>query len=220
MSERPRFAILGSGRGSNAVILMDCFLRGDFAADLAIVLCNVASAPILSHAQHRGFDAVVVEDRGIDRTVQEQRLRDVLFRHRVNHLLLAGYMRLLSSSFVAGFPGIILNIHPSLLPDFPGRTAVADQWQAGVKVAGATVHFVDAQVDSGPVLLSGSLLVRGDEGVDGLATRILTEVEHVIYPRAVQLLLHRLAHQKPLHQEAARGHLSHCLQPSNSGVRS
>lgn len=204
MAERPRFAILGSGRGSNAAVLMDCFLRGDFAAELAVVLCNVANAPILNEARRRGISAIVVEERGGSRADQEQRLADALSSYEVEHLLLAGYMRLLSPSFVERFAGVILNIHPSLLPDFPGMTAVADQWHAGVKVTGATVHIVDAGVDAGPVLLTGSLVVSGDEGVEGLAKRILTEVEHVIYPRAVQLLLHRLARKKPLHQEAAR----------------
>jgi phosphoribosylglycinamide formyltransferase-1 len=183
---------------------MDSFLRGDFDAELAVVISNVASAPILTTAQNKGFCAITVEVHGTDRAEQEQRLLKTLASHRVDHLLLAGYMRLLSPSFVQQLPGVILNIHPSLLPDFPGRTAIADQWHAGVKIAGATVHFVDEGVDSGPILLSGSLSVRGDEGVEGLASRVLTEVEHVIYPRAVQLLLHRIAQGSPLHQEAAR----------------
>ncbi|MFO0622295.1 MAG: phosphoribosylglycinamide formyltransferase [Polyangia bacterium] len=201
---KPRFAILGSGRGSNAAVLLDAFLRGDFEAELAVVISNVASAPILTIAQNKGFCAASVEVSGTDRAEQEQRLLATLASHHVDHLLLAGYMRLLSPSFVQQFPGVILNIHPSLLPDFPGRTAIADQWHARVQIAGATVHFVDAGIDSGPILLSGSLCVRGDEGIEGLASRVLTEVEHVIYPRAVQLLLHRLAQGTPLHQEAAR----------------
>ena len=106
---------------------------------------------------------------------------------------LAGYLRILSEAFLRQFAGVVLNIHPSLLPDFPGLGAAARQWRAGVRVAGATVHYVDAGVDTGPILLSGSLEVRGDEGEAGLAQRILTEVEHVIYPRAVWLLCARLA---------------------------
>lgn len=213
-SPRPRFAILGSGRGSNAVALMEAFRQAKLAAELAVVISNVAQAPILAHAVERGYPSELLEHRGLSRQEHEQRLRQRLNLHCVDHLLLAGYQRLLSPEFVRDFTGVILNIHPSLLPDFPGRTAVADQWHAGVQIAGASVHFVDAGMDTGPLLLSGSLLVRGDEGAEGLAARIRNEVEHVIYPRAVQLLLHRLHTGSPLHQEQARVRTSHSAHPA------
>ncbi|MEO0813934.1 MAG: formyltransferase family protein, partial [Myxococcota bacterium] len=111
-------------------------------------------------------------------------------RH-VDHVLLAGYMRVLSRTFLRGWRGQILNIHPSLLPEFPGLHAQKRQWEAKVSVAGATVHYVDDGVDTGPTLLQGSIDVRGDEGADGLSERILNEVEHVLYPRAVRLFLER-----------------------------
>lgn len=189
----PRFAIFASGRGSNARALMTEFRRGTLQAELAVVIANVADAAVLAHAAELGYPAVLIESAGRSRHEHEQLCTECLHAHRVDHLLLAGYLRILSPEFVTSWPGVILNIHPALLPDFPGLGAVARQWQAGVRVAGATVHFVDAGVDTGPVLLSGSLDVRGDEGAAGLSERIRAEVEHVIYPRAVRLLLERLA---------------------------
>ncbi len=203
--DRPRLAILGSGRGSNAVALMDAFSSGQLDAALVLVFSNVPGAPILCRAKERGYPTAFCSHTGISRQQHETRLSEVLAEYRVEHLLLAGYMRVLSPEFVRAFRGHILNIHPSLLPDFPGSHAVADQWRAGVKLSGATVHFVDEGVDSGPLLLSGSLVVRGDEGMDGLAERIRSEVEHTLYPRAVQLFLDRLRSGRPLHQYAARG---------------
>lgn len=198
-SRQPRFALFGSGRGSNAAALMAQFKDGSLDADLAVVISNVRGAAILDKARAQGYPAVLIESQGRSREEHEQLCLACLREHGVDHILLAGYMRILSPPFVQSFAGVILNIHPSLLPDFPGLSAVADQWQAGGRVAGATVHFVDAGVDSGPCLLSGSIDVRGDEGADGLAARILTEVEHVIYPRAVRLLLDRLRRGAALH---------------------
>lgn len=195
----PRFAILGSGRGSNAMALMQAFRGDSLPAELALVLSNVAGAPILQRAAEHGVPARLVESAGLTRGEHEARMLQALHDARIDHLLLAGYMRVLSADFIARWPGVILNIHPSLLPDFPGLSAVSAQWRAGVRVVGATVHFVDAGVDTGPPLLCGSIDVRGDEGEAGLAQRILTEVEHVIYPRAVYLLLHRLARGVALH---------------------
>ncbi len=198
-SPLPRFAILGSGRGSNAVALMAEFRRGALPAELAVVVANVKGAAILEHASRAGYATALIESAGRSRLAHEELCLMCLREHHVEHLLLAGYMRILSPEFIAGWPGVILNIHPALLPDFRGRDAVAQQWQAGVRVAGATVHFVDAGVDTGPPLLCGSIAVRGDEGEAGLAERIRSEVEHVIYPRAVRLLLERLARGGPLH---------------------
>lgn len=160
--------------------------------ELVVVVSNVADAPVLEKAQARGIDTVVVKSRGKERHDHELELLHVLGEHKVDHLLLAGYMRILSRTFLRGWRGEILNIHPSLLPEFPGLRAPEKQWRSRVSVAGATVHFVDDGVDSGPVLLQGSIDVRGDEGAEGLADRILTEVEHVIYPRAVRLFVERL----------------------------
>jgi phosphoribosylglycinamide formyltransferase-1 len=188
-----RFAILASGRGSNAVALMEAFDSGFIPAILAAVLSNKADAPVLERARERGVAAEAVPGAGLTREAHEAALLTALASHGVEHLLLAGYMRVLSPYFLSRWRGAVLNIHPALLPDFPGLHAAQRQWEAGRKVAGATVHFVDAGVDTGPTLLQGSLVVRGDEGPAGLAERILLEVEHQIYPRAVRLFLDRMA---------------------------
>lgn len=171
---------------------MRAFSDGTLDADLALVISNVAGAPILQRATDAGYPARLLESRGLSRSDHEARLADLLHAQGVQHLLLAGYMRLLSAPFIAAWRGVILNIHPSLLPDFPGLHAVERQWRAGVRESGATVHYVDAGIDTGPVLLRGRISVRGDEGAAGLAGRILHEVEHALYPRAVRLLLDRL----------------------------
>jgi phosphoribosylglycinamide formyltransferase-1 len=186
MAERPRFAIFASGRGSNAEALMGLFESGEVAADLALVLSNVEGAPVVEKAAARGHPTVVVPHTGLTRAGHEARVLRAVEGHRVQHVLLAGYMRILSPAFLAEFPGTILNIHPALLPEFRGLDAPRRQWEAGVAEAGATVHIVDDGVDTGPTLLQGRIEVRGDEGPDELAHRILTEVEHRIYPEAVR----------------------------------
>jgi phosphoribosylglycinamide formyltransferase 1 len=191
-----RFAIFASGRGSNALALMDAFESGFIPAELALVVSNIADAPIIEKARGRGYEVAVIPHRGLAREAHEDEVLAALAAARIDHVLLAGYMRILSASFLSRFEGSVINIHPALLPDFPGLHGAEQQWEAGAKVAGATVHFVDPGVDSGQVLLQGSLEVRADEGAEGLAHRILTEVEHVIYPRAVRLFLDRLRRQK------------------------
>src|SRR3990170_2756054 len=192
---RPRFAILASGRGSNADRLMAAFATDLTDAELVLLASDHAAAPVLEKASRRAVPTAVVERGDLTRESHEDALLETLGEAGAEHLLLAGYMRILSPRFLDEFGGTILNIHPSLLPDFPGLEAPARQWESGVAVAGATVHFVDEGVDSGPILLQGSIPVRGDEGPDGLADRIRTEVEHRIYPEALRLLIGRLRQQ-------------------------
>ena len=187
--DRPRLAILASGRGSNAERLMDAFESELADADLVLVVSDNPEAPVLDRAGRRGVPTLVVPFEG-SRDDHERALLAAVAG--ADHLLLAGYMRVLSPRFLEKFAGMILNIHPSLLPDYPGLDAPARQWDARVEVAGATVHLVDEGVDSGPILLQGSITIRGDEGPQGLADRILTEVEHRIYPQAVRMLLDSL----------------------------
>ena len=193
-SSPARFAIFASGRGSNAVALMDAFQSKFIPAALGLVLSNNPDAPVLTRAAERGFASECVPHRGLTREAHEEKLLAVLHAHAVEHVLLAGYLRILSPHFLRGFGGSVLNIHPSLLPDFPGLHAAQRQWQAKRAVVGATVHFVDDGVDTGKVLLQGSLVAHGDETQTELEERLLTEVEHVIYPRAVRLFLDRLSH--------------------------
>lgn len=189
MAEALRFAILASGRGSNAEVLMDVFSEPGFPAELVLVLSNVEGAPVLEKARRRGFATVVVPHKGRSRRDHEEEVLEQLADRSVGHLLLAGYMRILSGDFLGRFPGVILNIHPSLLPAFPGLDAPRRQWEAGVLHAGATVHFVDQGVDTGAVFRQAGLLVRGDEGAQGLSDRLLAEVEHRLYPAALRDLV-------------------------------
>lgn len=189
---RPKFAILASGRGSNADALMRAFKRGFIAGDLTAVITNVEGAGVLERASEHGIPGHVLVSKGMKREAHEDALLALVQKLGVQHLLLAGYLRILSPHFLSRFDGRIINIHPSLLPEFPGLHGAERQWDAKRSIAGATVHFVDSGVDTGPVILQGSIEVRGDEGAEGLAQRILTEVEHVIYPRAVRLFVERL----------------------------
>ena len=188
----PRLAILASGRGSNAVALMQACATGFIPAEIALVISNRADALVLERAAEHHVPTALIASRGLSRATHETQLLEALTAARIDHLLLAGYMRILTADFLQRFRGAVLNIHPALLPEFPGLKGAERQWQARRKVAGATVEFVGAGVDTGPTLLQGSLVVRGDEGPDGLAERLLLEVEHVIYPRAVRLFLDRL----------------------------
>ena len=192
-SNGPRFAIFASGRGSNATVLMDSFISGFNPGHVCLVASNQNDAAVLERANERNIPSLCIPHKGMPRAEHDAAMLQALRDHKADHLLLAGYMRILGSDFIAGFNGHILNIHPSLLPDFRGMHAIERQWEAQVKVAGATVHEVIADVDAGTTLLQGSIEVRGDEGPDGLADRILNEVEHKIYPQAVWLLTRRLA---------------------------
>ena len=187
----PRFAILASGRGSNACALMDSFVQGMNEGTVALVVTNRPGAEVLERARERDVAALAIDHKGLERSAHEEAILAAMTAHEVDHILLAGYMRILSADFLETFQGKVVNIHPSLLPDFRGLHAIERQWEAGVKVAGATVHLVTPEVDDGPIILQGSLEVRGDEGPDGLAQRILEEIEHHIYPRAVWLFTQR-----------------------------
>lgn len=172
---------------------MDAFDNGFIPADLVLVLTNKEGAPVVDKAASRGIATATIPSKGKKRQAHEELMLAALNEAGVDHILLAGYMRILTPYFLRNFSGSVINIHPALLPDFPGLNAAARQWNAGSKVAGATVHFVDEGVDTGLPILMGTIEVRGDEGPDGLAQRILNEVEHVIYPRAVRLFVDRQA---------------------------
>lgn len=188
---------------------MDAFESGDLAADLVLVLSNEADAPVLAKARRRGYKTAVVAVGASTRESHERAVLARLQAETVEHVLLAGYMRILSPWFLDRFQGNILNVHPSLLPGFPGLRAQERQWDAGVAVAGATVHYVTERVDSGPILVQGSIAVRGHEGPGGLAERILSEVEHVIYPRALRLLVDQLDQEREM--KAAPGTVTRAL---------
>ena len=188
MSERRgRVGILISGRGSNMVALVEAMREGAIAAEPAVVISNVPGAPGLERAAAFGIETAVVSHRSVrPRRAHERAVADILRRHEVDLVCLAGYMRLLSPYLVSEFRHRILNIHPALLPAFPGLDAQQHAVDHGAKVSGCTVHFVDEQCDHGPIVLQAPVAVLEDDDAAALSARIL-EQEHRIYPEAVRL---------------------------------
>jgi phosphoribosylglycinamide formyltransferase-1 len=184
-----RIGVLISGRGSNLQALLDAQRAGQLGGgEVVVVVSNVEDAYGLERARQAGIAAVFRDHRGRKREVYDAEVVEVLRHHAVDLVCLAGFMRLLSSTFVRAFPGRILNIHPALLPAFPGLDAQRQALEHGVKVSGATVHLVDEGLDSGPIVVQETVPVVDTDDADTLAHRIL-EVEHRIYPRAVRILV-------------------------------
>ena len=188
MSAAGRVGVLISGRGSNLQALIDAQAAGTLGGAIVVVVSNVAGAAGLERAHAAGIPTHVREHRGLPRADHEAQVLELLRAARVDLVCLAGYMRLLSAAFVNDAPGPILNVHPSLLPAFPGLEAQRQAWEHGVKVSGATVHLVDAALDAGPIVMQEAVPVKDDDSTETLAARIL-EAEHHIFPRAVRLVL-------------------------------
>jgi len=184
-----RVAILISGRGSNMAALIGAAAAPEFPADIAVVISNRGDAPGLEKAQAAGVATLVVESRpfGKDRVAFEAALQAALDQHGVDLICLGGFMRLFTAEFVQRWYGRMLNIHPSLLPSFPGLDPHGQALRAGVKISGATVHFVIPETDAGPILMQGAVAVADDDTAETLSERIL-QVEHRIYPEALRLL--------------------------------
>jgi phosphoribosylglycinamide formyltransferase-1 len=189
MAAPARIAVLLSGRGSNFLALHAAIARGEVPARLALVLSDRPAAPGLERARALGLAArAVPRGAGEAREAHDQRLLAELARAGAEWVCLAGYMRLLSAAFVAARPERVLNIHPSLLPAFPGLNAQRQALAAGVRVSGCTVHLVDAGLDSGPIVVQRAVPVLDDDDEERLAARIL-EQEHQAYPEALRRLL-------------------------------
>ena len=185
---RARLGILLSGRGSNLAAIADSISAGRLDAEIAVVVSNRPDAPGIAMAQARGLNARVLPSTGLDREVYDRQLAAELRRYEVDLVCLAGYMRILSGYFIREFPQRILNIHPSLLPAFPGLDAQHQALEHGVKFSGCTVHFVDEGIDSGPILCQAVVPVLDDDTAESLSARIL-EQEHRIYTEAIALVL-------------------------------
>lgn len=183
-----RLAILLSGRGSNFQAIADNIARGAVEATIAVVISNRPDARGLQIARERGLPAIAVPSKGMDREAYDRQLIEELRKFDVDLICLAGYMRLLSAFFIREFRNRILNIHPSLLPAFPGLDAQHQALQYGVKVAGCTVHFVDEYLDAGPILLQAAVPVLDSDTEETLSARILQE-EHRIYSEAIRIVL-------------------------------
>jgi phosphoribosylglycinamide formyltransferase 1 len=180
-----KLGILLSGRGSNFVAIADNIASGKLAGcEIAVVISNLADAPGLAAARERGLTAVAIEAKGRKRAEHDAEIVAALRAHDADLICLAGYMRLLSPGFVQAFPQRILNIHPSLLPAFPGLDAQTQAFEYGVEVAGCTVHFVDEQLDHGVIILQKTVPVLEGDDAHALAGRIL-EQEHVAYSEAI-----------------------------------
>jgi phosphoribosylglycinamide formyltransferase-1 len=183
-----RVGVLVSGRGSNLQALVDASRRGELGGEVAVVVSNVEDALGLERARQAGIPAVFRDHRGKKREAFDAEIVEILRSHHVDLVCLAGFMRLLSPVFVRAFPGRIVNIHPALLPAFPGKDAQRQAWEHGAKLSGATVHLVDEGVDSGPIVAQEAVPVLSSDTAETLAARILL-AEHRLYPRAVRILL-------------------------------
>ena len=181
--------ILLSGRGSNFVAIADSIEAGDIRdARISVVISNKADAPGIATARARGLTALVIPSKGRPREEHDREVVAALKQHGVDLVCLAGYMRLLSPWFVQQFPHRILNIHPSLLPAFPGLEAQQQAFAYGVKVSGCTVHFVDEELDHGAIIVQKAVAVLDGDDEHTLAARILDE-EHVAYTEAIKIVL-------------------------------
>ena len=186
-----RLGILISGRGSNFEAIAESVANGALGVlgvEIAVVISNRAEARGLEAALARGMNAVCLPSKGLDREVYDRMLVAELHKHDVDLVCLAGFMRLLSAGFIREFPNRILNIHPSLLPAFPGLDAQHQALAHGVKITGCTVHFVDEDLDAGPIVIQAAVPVLDDDTEETLSARILKQ-EHRIYAEAIGIVI-------------------------------
>ena len=184
-----RVAILISGRGSNMAALIEGARTENFPAEIALVISNKPEADGLALAKSSGIATLAIDSKpfGKDRAAFEAVMQSALDEHRIDLICLGGFMRLLTNDFVNRWTGRMLNIHPSLLPSFRGLDPHGQALRAGVKISGATVHFVTPEMDAGPIVMQGAVTVRDDDTAESLAARVL-EIEHRIYPAALRLV--------------------------------
>jgi phosphoribosylglycinamide formyltransferase-1 len=187
-----RIGVLISGRGSNLQAIIDAIADKRLDAEIAVVISNIAGAAGLRRAELAGLETLVLDHTDKAQFATREKYDQALVRHlnakRVKLVCLAGFMRLLTNVMLDAFPGGVVNIHPSLLPAFPGLNAQYQAWQHGVKWTGVTVHLVSAELDGGPIVLQEPVAVRDDDHAESLSERILAK-EHDLYPLAIQLLL-------------------------------
>jgi len=190
----PKVAVLISGRGSNLAAIADAIADGTLRATIVVVISNRADAPGLDFARTRGIETRVIGHKEFgSRDAFDAALVDAVRAREATLVCLAGFMRRLGPGFCAAFPNAILNIHPSLLPAFPGEHAQQQALDHGVKVAGATVHFVTPELDAGPIVMQASVPVEDTDTPESLAARILTQ-EHRLYPEAIRRLTEQSWH--------------------------
>jgi phosphoribosylglycinamide formyltransferase-1 len=183
-----RLGVLLSGRGSNFQAIAARVAAGEIPAEIVVVIANRPDAPGLDAARRLGLNAVSLPSKGLDRESYDRQLIATLQEHNVEWVILAGYMRILSAEFIRAFPQRILNIHPSLLPSFPGLDAQHQAFDYGVKISGCTVHFVDEHLDHGPIVMQAQVPVDPSDTAETLSAKILAQ-EHRIYSESLRRLL-------------------------------
>lgn len=202
MSERVGFGVLISGGGSNLQAILDATAAPDHPSRVSVVISNRADAGGLDRARRAGVPAVVLPHKGYpDRAAYDAALVEILRAHGATWVALAGFMRLVTPTLLGAFPDRVLNIHPALLPAFPGLHGQQQAFDHGVRIAGATVHLVDEGTDTGPIIAQGAVPVLPDDDADALSARILT-VEHRLYPTVV-----RWAAEGRIRREGRKVHL-------------
>jgi phosphoribosylglycinamide formyltransferase 1 len=188
-TRKTKLGILLSGRGSNFLAIADSISAGRIPnAEIAVVISNKPYAPGIVSAEERGLNAHVIQSKGVSRAEHDKRIIACLREHNADLVCLAGYMRLLSPEFIAAYPHRILNIHPSLLPAFPGLDGQRQALEYGVKVTGCSVHFVDEELDHGAIISQKTVPILPDDNEDALSARIL-EQEHICYTEAINMVL-------------------------------
>ena len=191
VSKKFKLAVLVSGRGSNLQAIIDSIENNDLAAEVSVVLSNVKDAYALERGKKHGLEVVFLDPKVYpDKADYEQKMIELLQSKSVDLICLAGFMRILGKRFIQAFSGKIINIHPSLLPAFPGLHVQKRALEHGVKFSGCTVHFVNEEVDGGEIIIQAVVPVQDDDDTESLSKRIL-EQEHIIYPEAIRLIIER-----------------------------
>jgi phosphoribosylglycinamide formyltransferase-1 len=188
-SEKFKLAVLVSGNGSNLQAIIDCIEKNSLAAEISLVLSNVKDAYALERGKSHGLDVVFLDPKIYpNRANYEQKIIDLLLSKSIDLICLAGFMRILGKKFIETFSGKIINIHPSLLPAFPGLDVQKKALEHGAKFSGCTVHFVNEEVDGGPIILQSIVPIHDEDDIESLSKRILQQ-EHIIYPEAIRLII-------------------------------
>jgi len=188
-SRKFKLAVLVSGRGSNLQAIIDSIEKNNLAAEISLVLSNVKDAYALERCKKHGLESVFLDPKKFpNRADYEQQMIDLLHSKSIDLVCLAGFMRILGKKFIAAFSGKIINIHPSLLPAFPGLDVQRKALEHGAKFSGCTVHFVNEEVDGGPIILQSAVPIYDEDNTESLSKRIL-EQEHIIYPEAIRLII-------------------------------
>ena len=188
-SEKFKLAVLVSGRGSNLQAIIDCVEKSSLAAEISLVLSNVKDAYALERGKNHGLEVVFLDPKIFpNKANYDQKIIDLLLSKSIDLICLAGFMQILGEKFIKAFSGKIINIHPSLLPAFPGLDVQKKALEHGAKFSGCTVHFVNEEVDGGPIILQSIVPIHDEDDIESLSKRILQQ-EHIIYPEAIRLII-------------------------------